>query len=392
MAATASYVQKLGAAVKKVAGKRGSSWYTPHMAAATRAIMERIPSVDLVVEVRDARVRVIRTLSSFAFLIWLTGLVAKQVPLSSEYELLRNFPHSLRHIILLNKMDLASRPQLKVWRAYFEQQNLISYEVNAHNKEHVKEFLNFLQARVRELTRTDHANHTNTVMLLGIPNVGKSALANALHQIGRISAAEKGKLKHATVSPLPGETKDISSLKIGSHPNIYVLDTPGVLPPMIPDAEVCSKLALTGAINDCLIGESELAQYFLAIHNLSDEYKKWAKLSMHHSEKITVDGMETSSDSELDKRRKQYATDHTQDFVVHDVRRTLFETVSSFPGNPEAGKDLVELIEAQFSELQKAFKVLVDTEAHTKVAAKLLNLYRTGRLGHYTLDSIPRNS
>ncbi|XP_058225046.1 DAR GTPase 2, mitochondrial-like isoform X1 [Rhododendron vialii] len=369
MAATAGYVQKLGAAVKKVAGKRGSSWYTPHMAAATRAIMERIPLVDLVVEVRDAR-----------------------VPLSSEYELLRNFPHSLRHIILLNKMDLASRPQLKVWRAYFEQQNLISYEVNAHNKEHVKEFLNFLQARVRELTRTDHANHTITVMLLGIPNVGKSALANALHQIGRISAAEKGKLKHATVSPLPGETKDISSLKIGSHPNIYVLDTPGVLPPMIPDAEVYSKLALTGAINDCLIGESELAQYFLAIHNLSDEYKKWAKLSMNHSEKITVDGMETSSDSELDKRRKQYATDHTQDFVVHDVRRTLFETVSSFPGNPEAGKDLVELIEAQFSELQKAFKVLVDTQARTKVAAKLLNLYRTGRLGHYTLDSIPRNS
>ncbi|XP_058225047.1 DAR GTPase 2, mitochondrial-like isoform X2 [Rhododendron vialii] len=295
MAATAGYVQKLGAAVKKVAGKRGSSWYTPHMAAATRAIMERIPLVDLVVEVRDAR-----------------------VPLSSEYELLRNFPHSLRHIILLNKMDLASRPQLKVWRAYFEQQNLISYEVNAHNKEHVKE--------------------------------------------------------------------------IGSHPNIYVLDTPGVLPPMIPDAEVYSKLALTGAINDCLIGESELAQYFLAIHNLSDEYKKWAKLSMNHSEKITVDGMETSSDSELDKRRKQYATDHTQDFVVHDVRRTLFETVSSFPGNPEAGKDLVELIEAQFSELQKAFKVLVDTQARTKVAAKLLNLYRTGRLGHYTLDSIPRNS
>lgn len=78
--------------------------------------------------------------------------------------------------------------------------------------------------------------------------------------------------------------------------------------------------------------------------------------------------------------------------MVHDVRRTLFETVSSFPGNPEARKDLVELIEAQFSELQKAFKVLVDTEAHTKVAAKLLNLYRTGRLGHYTLDSIPRNS
>ncbi|CAL5351760.1 unnamed protein product [Camellia sinensis] len=74
-------------------------------------------------------------------------------------------------------------------------------------------FLNFLQARVRELKKTDHANHTITVLLVGIPNVGKSALANSLHHIGWISAAVKGKLKHAIVSPLPGETKDISSLK-----------------------------------------------------------------------------------------------------------------------------------------------------------------------------------
>ncbi|CAL5331190.1 unnamed protein product [Camellia sinensis] len=351
MAATASFIRKLGGAVKKTPGKRGSSWYTPHMAAASRAILERIPLVDLVLEVRDAR-----------------------VPLSSEYELLRNFPHSSRHIIVLNKMDLASRSQMKTG---------------------MEEFLNFLRARVRELKKIDHANHTITVLLVGIPNVGKSALANSLHHIGRISASEKGKLKHATVSPLPGETKDISSLKIGSHPNIYVLDTPGVLPPEIPDAEVCSKLALTGAINDCLIGEAELAQYFLAILNLSDEYKQWSKFSTTASEKLSNDKVETSVDSELDKRRKQYATDHTQDFVVHDVRRTLFEAISSFHGNLEDGNDLLKLIEAQFAALRKALRVLEESDAEDgrgKVAAKLLNLYRTGRLGHYTLDPVPMKS
>ncbi|KAF5197518.1 Dar gtpase 2 protein [Thalictrum thalictroides] len=83
------------------------------------------------------------------------------------------------------------------------------------------------------------------MMLVGIPNVGKSALANSLHQIGRISAAEKGKLKHTVVSPEPGETKSISSLKIASHPNIYILDTPGVLLPDSLDIEMGSKLALT---------------------------------------------------------------------------------------------------------------------------------------------------
>lgn len=123
------------------------------------------------------------------------------------------------------------------------------------------QFLNFLQARVRDLHNIDHSSYTATILLLGIPNVGKSALANSLHRIGRISAAgttlnhflfnflfwdldcvggvfssimyseywvnsntfleigsliEKGRLKHATVSPQPGETKDISSLKVCS--------------------------------------------------------------------------------------------------------------------------------------------------------------------------------
>lgn len=140
------------------------------------------------------------------------------------------------------------------------------------------QFLNLLQSEVRELKRNGQSSHTTTVMLVGIPNSGKSALANSLHQIGRISAEgtkslllcnenvleeklemimflhflvlvilnvicnmlyvyleiisrcdflltlclcqllitveEKGRLKHAAVSPNPGETKEISSFKV----------------------------------------------------------------------------------------------------------------------------------------------------------------------------------
>lgn len=103
-----------------------------------------------------------------------------------------------------------------------------------------------MQSQVRELHKACNSSHTTTMMLLGIPNVGKSALSNSLHQIGRISAAgksylikdccvfsgvsvfpwliltcsftEKGKLKHTTVSPQPGDTKDIMSLKVCSLP------------------------------------------------------------------------------------------------------------------------------------------------------------------------------
>lgn len=76
-----------------------------------------------------------------------------------------------------------------------------------------------------------------------------------------------------------------------------------------------------------------------------------------------------------------------QDFIVKDVRRTLFKTISSFQGCLENENDMERLIEAQFDSLHEAFRLSVSgDDAHNAVAAKLLNLYRTGRLGHYTLD------
>ncbi|KAI5647597.1 hypothetical protein M9H77_33602 [Catharanthus roseus] len=370
--AARSIVQKLGNRVKEVAKNKSSSWwYTPHMAAASRAIAERIPLVDLVLEIRDAR-----------------------VPLSSGCNHLGALLSSSRRIIVLNKMDLAKQSNVKEWTTYFDQQNCVSFGVNAHNKDNIHEFLNFLQARVRELTKTTRSDHTCTIMLVGIPNVGKSALANSLHQVGRISAAEKGKLKHAIVSPEPGETRNISSLKIASHPNIYVLDTPGILPPEILTDEVCLKLALTGAINDYIVGKIELAKYFLSVLNRSDEYKKW--------EKFTAIGNinnenEASASSHMERSRRRQ-NDHTQDFIVNDVRGALYNAVSSFNGDLENEEDLLELIEAEFSKLRNAFRIGLQSAAEehdddrrhsssSKVAIKLLDLYRTGRLGHYILDS-----
>ncbi|XP_022146908.1 DAR GTPase 2, mitochondrial isoform X2 [Momordica charantia] len=332
--AAATFARRIGTAIKETAiGNRTSGgWYDPHMAAASRAVAERIPLVDFVLEVRDAR----------------------------------------------------------VWTKYFEDHNCVSYGVNAHNKDNIREFLNFLQARVRELKKSGHSSHATTMMLVGIPNVGKSALANSLHQIGRISAAEKGKLKHAVVSPEPGETKNISSLKIASHPNIYVLDTPGILPPKILNIEVCSKLALTGAIRDILVGERVIVQYLLTILNSSDKYKKWASLSATNCDS----SLECSTCSNSESQKRGYPSDHTQDFIVNDVRRILFETISSFDGKTEDEKDMGNFIEVQLLALHKALHVPMDSsnDASTKVASKLLNLYRTGRLGRYTLDSVPVNS
>ncbi|KAJ8754543.1 hypothetical protein K2173_005704 [Erythroxylum novogranatense] len=349
--------------------KKAGGWYNAHMAAASHAISQRIPLVDFVLEVRDAR-----------------------IPFSSQCHLFNNdnnnFPKS-RRIIVLNKTDLSNSSLLKDWFNYFQQQNCIAFGVNSHNTSSVKQFLNFLQKKVRESEKTDESSCATTIMMVGIPNVGKSALANSLHQIGRTSAAEKGKLRRAIVSPYPGETKDISFFKIGSHPNIYILDTPGILPPKIIDMEIFSKLALTGAFKDCLIGEKELARYFLAILCLNDEYRKWTKTNASENVTSILDQKTTASSvSETDKQKK-YFTDHTQDLVVHGIRQALALTISCFNGNLQTEKDLEKLIELQVRTLKQAFHVSVepDNDSDTKVASKLLNLYRTGRLGHYTLET-----
>lgn len=141
-------------------------------------------------------------------------------------------------------------------------------------------------------------------------------------------------------------------MQIGSHPNIYVLDTPGVLPPQIHDVEVCTKLALTGTIIiytfcalgtmgrvailkeyicasqgelhpvicgmagtivDYISGEKELAQCFLAILNRSNEYKKWANLSNSENGRTWIDhNIECSNSSKDIKEKRQYSADHSQ--------------------------------------------------------------------------------
>ncbi|KAG4133557.1 hypothetical protein ERO13_D08G100600v2 [Gossypium hirsutum] len=355
-ASTASRItRKIVIAVKKAAS-RNKGWYDLHMAAASGAIAQRLPLVDLVAEIRDAR-----------------------IPLSSENELLRDFPALSKRIVVMNKIDLADQTQVKGWMRYFEQQNCIPYGVNSHNKDSVKGLLNFIQAQVRGLCKANHhASETITIMLMG-----------------RISAAEKGRLKHATVSPQPGETKDISSFKIGSHPNIYLLDTPGILPRMIHDAELCSKLVLTGAIRDGLIEQKELARYFLTILNLSDQYKKWAKFSTNEDRLLSFieHKVEDSISSKLEMRqKKQHMMDHTQDLIVNDVRGTIFDTISCFDGNIELEEDMIKLMEAELVALREAFRVpqgLGEYVYNRVVSVKLLDLYRTGRLGHYTLDTLP---
>ncbi|XP_065879182.1 DAR GTPase 2, mitochondrial-like isoform X3 [Euphorbia lathyris] len=105
----------------------------------------------------------------------------------------------------------------------------------------------------------------------------------------------------------------------------------------------------SGAIRDFLVGEKELAQYFLAILNLSDEYKKWAKLSTHGNNISYIDHKEKCSNEGHSGMKRKTLTDHTQDIVVDEVRRILYETISCFDGKVQNGVGMEQLIKMQFT-------------------------------------------
>ncbi|KAL6641497.1 hypothetical protein ACP70R_019678 [Stipagrostis hirtigluma subsp. patula] len=360
-AAVEASSRRLGAAVRGLSG----AWYGRHMAAADRAIRSRLPLVDLVLEVRDAR---IPASSAFA-------------PLSR-----RPLQPDGRRVVVLNKADLADPSETEKWVAYMKQRSCSCVAVNSHNRESINELLNIVRSRIREI-KLGQSDCTGTVLLVGIPNVGKSAIVNAMHQIGRIGAAEKGKLKHAIVSTHPGETRDISGYKVANHPNIYVLDTPGVLSPGFENDDFGPKLALTGAIKNSLLADYDIAQFLLAILSSREEYRKWENLNQMGNNYSFGNTITSRSHN----NRRRYVSDHTQDFIVKAVRQVLFETISTYKGDLSKEDEFRRLIDCQFASLHKAFRVSTESSEETEnhIAMKLLNLYQTGRLGHYSLDHVP---
>ncbi|KAM1948487.1 hypothetical protein ACFX15_008668 [Malus domestica] len=213
------------------------NWFPGHMAAATRTIHDRLKFADFVIEVRDAR-----------------------IPLSSANQDLQPQLRAKRSLIVLNKKDLTNPNIMQKCTRFFESSKQDCLPINAHSRSSVSKLLELVEYKLKEAISREP---TMLVMVVGVPYVGKSALINNIHRIassrfpgqrqstlkndsGCVSFLVQGKMKHATVGPLPGVTQDIAGFKIAHQPSIYVLDTPGVLVPSIPNIETGLKQALAG--------------------------------------------------------------------------------------------------------------------------------------------------
>lgn len=214
-------------------------WYPGHMAKTRRLIEENLKLIDVVVEIVDARIPFSGRNPSFD-------------------DMLKNKPR----LIIMNKYDLADKAVTDKWIAYYKNIGIGVIPVSCSTGFGINRLAPAARELIRDKTeRAAAKGMTRTVklMMVGIPNVGKSTLINRL--VGKASAKTGDR---------PGVTKGKQWLRIKG--DLELLDTPGILPPKFDDKRVAENLAVTGAIRDEIINIELLSHTLLEY--LRDNYSE----------------------------------------------------------------------------------------------------------------------
>src|SRR5690554_852055 len=209
-------------------------WYPGHMHKAQKEMRQLLPTVDMVIEVLDAR-----------------------IPFSSQNPLLASLRGDKPVIKILAKSDLADPENMALWQQHLEaQEGVKTLAVSTESPERIHR----VQELCRKLAPANTANQGKvTALILGIPNVGKSTLINTL--AGR-SIAKTGNE--------PAVTKMQQRIQLPD--NIVLLDTPGFLWPKLSPPECGYRLAVTGAIKDTVFEYEDVALF--ALEFLMQSYPK----------------------------------------------------------------------------------------------------------------------
>ena len=193
-------------------------WFPGHMKKAKELVEDNLKLVDVVIELLDAR-----------------------IPASSANPMLQEIVVNKPRLVALNKADLADPAMTKRWLEYFKAQGIPAVAIDSvtgkGTKQLIKQTEELARAKTEKLVSKGANARKARVMILGIPNVGKSSLINRLAGAVKAKAADK-----------PGVTRAKQWIRIGKE--LDLLDTPGILWPKFEDMNVGLKLAFTGAVND----------------------------------------------------------------------------------------------------------------------------------------------
>ncbi len=201
-------------------------WYPGHMTKTRRQIEADLKLVDAVCEIVDAR-----------------------IPISSRNPDIDAICGNKPRIIILNRMDLADPSATKQWAAYFRSKGIACVACDCKSRKGINGFVPAVQSVLQEKIQRNAAKGMNKpvkIMIVGIPNVGKSTFINQIS--GR---------KGAKAENRPGVTRGKQWVTV--DPTLLLLDTPGILWPKFEDPNVGMMLAYTGAVKEDVIDMEELA-------------------------------------------------------------------------------------------------------------------------------------
>ena len=215
-------------------------WYPGHIAKAEKKLTKIINRVDLIIEVRDAR-----------------------IPLSTGHRHLNKWINNKKHLLVINRSDMVSKAAIQAWTIWFNKKNISPIwcdskrglgvdEINSSSKK--------LRLSIddRRLSRGMKIRPIRA-LTLGFPNVGKSALINRIANRKVVKSEKKA-----------GVTKDLRWIRLGN--GIDLLDAPGVIPPDIDNQKAAVNLALCDDIGEAAYDTEIIAREFISI--ISQLYKK----------------------------------------------------------------------------------------------------------------------
>ncbi len=205
-------------------------WFPGHMAKTRRKIESSLKMVDIVAELVDAR-----------------------IPVSSRNPVINSIVNNKPRLILLNKADMADPKETEKWISFFKDKKICAVPIDCKSGRGLNKILpvckEILSEQIQAWNRKGMVGRPIRIMVVGVPNVGKSSLINKM--------CLGGKAGKAAVQDKPGVTRDNKWFTIGK--GFELLDTPGVLWPKFEDPMVGQRLAFTGAVKDEVIDIEGLA-------------------------------------------------------------------------------------------------------------------------------------
>ena len=211
--------------------KTNINWYPGHMAKTKRLISENIGKIDVVYEVIDAR-----------------------MPYSSKIKDIKNYINNKPVILIMTKTDLCDMKETNKWKKYYEQQGYKVLGIDLEHNPNLKTIINatneVMQERVEKRIDKGMIKRKTRVLVVGIPNCGKSTLINRL----------AGK-KVVGTGNRPGITKELSWIRVNDE--VELLDTPGILWPKLDQETVALNLASLSAIKEEILPIYDVFSYII---------------------------------------------------------------------------------------------------------------------------------